>query len=184
MTTQPSVLPAPRADARTLLVLFGLAAALVMARAALRGLHLPGHAALPALFVLVLARASAGRSGAAAAVAAPAFVLSSSGLAAAPGGAASLALAVLVVEVAGALVPSFVTRMLACAAVGALAGAARLLVDLPALAVGAPDPGAPALLSAAAHAAFGALGAALVPLLGGRRRPGRGAQSAGHDSVR
>jgi hypothetical protein len=159
----------PRLDARALLWIGGLAAALVVARAALRGIHVPGHAALPALFLLVLGASRVRVPGAALAIALPAGAGAALGLLAGPGGVASLLLAALAVDAAALLAPGFSRSAAACAGVGALAGALRFVPDLPALVGGLPDPGAPALLSIAAHAAFGALGAALVPLVSRRR---------------
>jgi hypothetical protein len=166
-----------RGLAPALLWIGGLGAALVVARAALRGIHVPGHAALPALFALVLAAARVRVPGAALAVALPAWAGSALGLLAGPGGAASLLLAALAVEVAAFLAPGFARSVAASAAVGAAAGALRFVPDLPVLLGGIggiggiggfgglPDTGAPVLLSVAGHALFGALGAALVPLL-------------------
>lgn len=158
-----------RQGARALRWIGALAAALVVARAALRGLHVPGHAALPALYLLVLGASRARAPGAALAIALPACAGVALGLLAGPGGVASLLLAALAVETAAFLAPAFVRSVAACAGVGALAGALRFVADLPALLGALPDPGAPALLSIAAHAAFGALGAALVPLATRRR---------------
>jgi hypothetical protein len=178
-----------RDAAPALLWIGGLGAALVVARAGLRGIHVPGHAALPALFALVLAAARVRVPGAALAVALPAWAGSAFGVVAGPGGAASLLLAALAVEVAVLLAPGFPGSIAACAAVGAAAGALRFLPDLPVLLAGIggfgaggpgglADAGAPALLSVAGHALFGALGAALVPLLlrrlDGSRRSLRG----------
>jgi hypothetical protein len=160
----------PRLDARALLWVGGLAAALVAARAALRGIHVPGHAALPALFLMVTAAARVRVPGAALAVALPAAAGAALGVLAGPGGVASLLLAALVVDAASWLRPRFVASAAACAGVGALAGALRLVPDLPLLLGGLPDLGAPAWLSIAAHAGFGALGAALVPLASRTRR--------------
>ena len=154
----------PRLDARALLWIGGLAVALVVARAALRGIHVPGHAALPALFLLVLGADRVRVPGAALAIALPAWAGASLGLLAGPGGAASPPLAALAVEAAARLAPGFFGRVAACAIVGALAGSLRFVADLPVLLGGLPDAGAPSLLSIAGHAAFGALGAALVPL--------------------
>ena len=159
-------LPAARArlDARALFWIGGLGIALLLARAAARGLHLPGHAALPTLFLLVLGVTRVQRPGAALAVALPALAGASLGLAAGPGGAPTLLLAALAVETAAWLAPGFVASAWACAAVGALAGALRVVPALPVLLAGLPEAGAPLWLSVAGHAAFGALGAALVPL--------------------
>ncbi len=155
----------PLIDARALLWIGGLAAALVATRAALRGIHVPGHAALPALFVLVLAASKVRAPGAALVVALPAWAAASSGWIGGPGGATALLLAAASVEGASFLMPGFTGRPLACAAAGALAGSLRILPDLPMVLGALPDPGAPALVSLLGYAIFGALGAALVPLL-------------------
>jgi hypothetical protein len=160
----------PRSAARDALLLVRLGAALLGVRTALRGVGIPGHAAAPALFFLVLGRSLVPRRGAALAVAATTGLASALGVAGGPGGAAALLLAAAVVDGAGLLRPDFVTSLPACAGIGALAGAARLLPALAMVAAGGLHAGgAPPVLSGLAHAAFGALGATLVPLVRGRR---------------
>jgi hypothetical protein len=159
----------PRSAARDALLLVLLGAALLGMRAALRDVGIPGHAAAPALFFLVLGRSLVPRRGAALAVAATTGLATALGVTGGPGGAVTLLLAAVVVDGVGLLRPGFVTSLPACAAVGALAGAARLLPALAMLAAGSLHAGGvPPLLSGLAHAAFGALGAALVPAVRGR----------------
>lgn len=175
MKARAESLHRPHVDARAWLWIGGLAAVLLAARAALHGIHVPGHNALPALSILVLAVSRVRAPGAALAVALPAWAAGSAGWIGDAGGATALLLAAACVEIAARLAPGFSERALACAAVGAVAGALRFLPDLPMWLGALPDPGAPALLSVVSHAGFGALGAALVPFLtrGARRDPTR-----------
>lgn len=168
MSAEVLALRSPRLDRRTLAWVGGLALALLAVRAALRGIHVPGHAALPALGAFVLAQERLRVQGAALAVALSAGALGALGGFGSVGAFASWLLAALVVDAAAWRSPDFASRLVTCALIGALAGSLRILLDLPVLFSGAADLGAPALLSLAGHAGFGALGAALVPLL--RRR--------------
>jgi len=136
---------------------------LLVARLASRGIHVPGHAALPALFFLVYAAKRVPRTGAAGATALPTIAASLLGFAGDAGGAATLLAIAGVVEAAAFLAPGFATRLVPCLIVGLVAGAARIATQAIPLALGQPDLGAPALASALGYALFGALGAALVP---------------------
>lgn len=147
---------------RALLTLAAFAAGLLLARAALRGIHVPGHTALPALFFLVLAVQRVRRTGAAVIAAAPTMLASQLGLVGDAGGAATLALTACLVEAAAVLAPRFSERVFTCALVGLGAGVARLVPQLVAQLAGVPDTGAPLPASIAGYAAFGALGAALA----------------------
>jgi hypothetical protein len=167
---------ATRPLSQTLLVLGSCAAGLLIARMASRGIHVPGHSALPAMFFLVYAAKRVPRAGVAAAVALPTVAGAQLGIAGDAGGAATLLSFAALVEAARFWKPAFVGSVVACAVVGLLAGAARLATQAVPLALGVPDTGAPALASLLGHAAFGAAGAALVPLADALRHRAAGAR--------
>jgi hypothetical protein len=164
MTVRSDVWTPSRLDARAVAELLAIGTALVFARLALRGLHLPGHAELPTLFALLLARGRVRHVGAALLAGAPAAAACAVGWIGGPEGALSLVLAAVVVEALGARVAGFARSALACAAIGAAAAATRAVLELPAI-LAAPGAAAAGhgLFTAVAHAGFGALGAVLVP---------------------
>jgi hypothetical protein len=140
------------------------AAGLLVVRLVSEDIHVPGHSALPALFFLVYGAKRVPHIGAAVAVAFPAAAAAQLGFVGGAGGVASLLALAALVEAARLLKPDFAHSFPACVMVGLLAGAARFVTQLVPLALGIPDTGAPALVSALGFAAFGAMGAALVPL--------------------
>jgi hypothetical protein len=153
-------------------ILLGFCATFVIVtRAGLRlHLHLPGHVMFFTMFFFLMARACVPKIGSAALVGiitCMASVLLGMGM----GGPMVLVkylLPALLVEVAGALFPSFVTSMLMCAAVGAVASATRVAAStLVEWLMGIEEEVliTKALFSASANAVFGGLGALAVPSL-------------------
>jgi hypothetical protein len=160
---------AARPLSATLALLGICAAGLLLVRFVTEDIHVPGHSALPALFFLVYAAKRVPHSGAAGAVALPTIVAAQLGFVGGAGGVASMLSIAALVEGARLVKPDFASSVAACAVVGLLAGAARLATQLVPLALGLPDTGAPALASVLGFAAFGAIGAVLVPLADSRR---------------
>lgn len=142
---------------------------IVLTRAGLRlHLHMPGHVMFFTMFFFLLARGCVPKFGAATLVGlitSLASVLLGMG----SGGAMVLVkylLPALVVDIAGLLFPSFVTSMLACAAVGAAAAGLRAAtnsgVDL-LLGMEEEIVLSKAVVTALLNASFGALGALAIP---------------------
>ena len=162
MSTGTSAAARPLSE--SLALLGACAVGLLVVRALTEDIHVPGHSALPALFFLTYASKRVSTLGAAAAVALPTMIASQLGFAGGPGGAATLLSFAALVEAARLVKPDFAHSLAACALVGLLAGAARLATQAVPLLLGMPDTGAPALASVVGHAAFGTIGAVLVPL--------------------
>jgi hypothetical protein len=161
---------------REALLLAFLATGVMAAKAALRWhLHLTGHAMLTTVGLLVLARLCVARVGAATVVGLLAGIASAL-LGMGKGGpliVVKLVLPALVVDAAGAIAPARLLDTRVAVMVGALAGASHFLpvavVELvaglsPAVALGH------AAFSAAAKAAFGALGGWGAAVIGARLR--------------